>query len=60
MALEKIIETRPTGWLAILERELKLRTGWADEALSPFARHAPEQEPLTKPLSSKETLTSAA
>lgn len=38
MAFEEIIETRPTGWLAILERELKLRIGWIDEALSPFAR----------------------
>jgi hypothetical protein len=45
VAFEEIIETRPTGWLAILERELKLRIGWADEALSPFARPVPEVAP---------------
>jgi hypothetical protein len=44
VAFEEIIETRPTGWLAILERELKLRIGWADEALSPFARPVRETE----------------
>ena len=29
--------TRKTQWLAALERELKSRVGWADEAVSPFA-----------------------
>ena len=27
-----------TRWLAALERELKSRVGWVDEAVSPFAR----------------------
>ena len=28
---------RKTGWLRALERELKSRVGWVDEAVSPFA-----------------------
>jgi hypothetical protein len=34
---------RPTSWLTVLERELKSRVGWVDEAVSPFAsrRRAP-------------------
>lgn len=44
MAFEETIERRPTGWLAVLERELKLRIGWTNEALSPFARPVRETE----------------
>jgi hypothetical protein len=29
--------TRKTSWLPALERELKSRVGWVDEAVSPFA-----------------------
>jgi hypothetical protein len=29
--------TEKTRWLAALERELKSRVGWVDEAISPFA-----------------------
>jgi hypothetical protein len=29
---------RKLEWLAVLEKELKRRIGWADEAVSPFAR----------------------
>ena len=32
------IAVRTTRWLAALERELKSRVGWVDEAVSPFAR----------------------
>jgi hypothetical protein len=28
---------RKTGWLPALEKELKSRVGWVDEAVSPFA-----------------------
>jgi hypothetical protein len=31
-------ETRKTGWLAALEKELKRRVGWTDAAISPFGR----------------------
>jgi hypothetical protein len=31
------IGVRNTRWLAALERELKSRVGWVDEAVSPFA-----------------------
>jgi hypothetical protein len=31
------IAVRKTQWLAALERELKSRVGWVDEAVSPFA-----------------------
>jgi hypothetical protein len=30
-------DVRTTQWLAALERELKSRVGWVDEAVSPFA-----------------------
>lgn len=30
---------RKERWLPLLEQELKHRVGWADEAVSPFARH---------------------
>jgi hypothetical protein len=29
---------RRDRWLPVLEQELKRRIGWADEAVSPFAR----------------------
>jgi hypothetical protein len=32
-----------TQWLAALERELKSRVGWVDEAVSPFAGRGPRQ-----------------
>ena len=47
MALEEVIETRPTGWLAILQRELKLRIGWVDETVSPFAMPPQKSESAT-------------
>ena len=36
---------RPARWLAALERELKSRVGWADEAVSPFAVRKPSPTP---------------
>jgi hypothetical protein len=38
---------RPRHWLTVLERELKSRIGWVDEAISPFAgrRRAPVPTP---------------
>jgi hypothetical protein len=36
---------RTAGWLAPLERELKSRIGWVDEAVSPFAGRSPAPEP---------------
>lgn len=30
--------TPPRRWLSILENELRRRTGWVNEAISPFAR----------------------
>ena len=38
---------RPLRWLPILERELRQRMGWVDEAISPFRRVRPQ--PVTKP-----------
>jgi hypothetical protein len=32
------IHFRKARWLPALEQELKQRVGWADEAVSPFAR----------------------
>lgn len=29
---------RSNDWLTVLEHELRCRTGWADELISPFAR----------------------
>ena len=42
---------RHTKWLARLEQELKRRIGWADEAVSPFARDrgVDEAKPAIKP-----------
>ena len=31
-------QRRDTWWLSALEREIKRRIGWVDEAVSPFAR----------------------
>jgi hypothetical protein len=39
---------RPRYWLAALERELKSRIGWADEAISPF--RARKRKPASAPL----------
>src|SRR3954470_5353895 len=51
-------EHSPTGkradrkehWLPLLEQELKQRVGWADEAISPFARRnrAPKVKPIVR------------
>jgi hypothetical protein len=31
-------QDRDTWWLSALEREIRRRIGWTDEAVSPFAR----------------------
>jgi len=38
---------RATRWLSILENELRRRTGWVNEAISPFARAL--RKPVPKP-----------
>ena len=40
---------RPPRWLPTLERELKSRVGWVDEAVSPFAR-VPQETAAAKPV----------
>ena len=51
MALHEDSEGKRTTvkmrWLPLLERVLKLRIGWVDEAVSPFARR--RREAKTKP-----------
>jgi hypothetical protein len=40
---------RRTRWLPALERELKSRVGWVDEAVSPFAGvKAPARTPVQR------------
>jgi hypothetical protein len=36
-------------WLPILEKEIKRRVGWADEAISPFARGVVRKEAAVSP-----------
>jgi hypothetical protein len=39
---------RGARWLPLLERELKQRTGWVDEVVSPFARRLHDAQPRTR------------
>ena len=41
----KTVTARPVRWLPALERELKLRTGWTAEIVSPFNRARTTERP---------------
>lgn len=44
---------RQARWLPVLEKEIKRRVGWADEAVSPFARGLARKETAVAPSSTK-------